>query len=207
MEAVICGGKFRPPVPVRRMVVALSASLIVHALVLWMPRGAGEARRETAQSLLQLRLEPQSAQAPVPPQAIAQAAAAGTAPEVPQSGGVSRALMPDGAMPPLPARMGRDRSGGSAPRFFLARELDHYPVPLTPLSVGGQGHGHIAAVRIWVSIDDRGRVIDAVAENPRSDDESFARAREILLSTPFAPARKEGRAVRSRLLVSLTYGP
>ena len=207
MGTVIYGGKFGPPVPVRRMVVALSASLIVHALVLWMPRGAGEARREPAQSWLQLRLEPDSVQAPVPPQAIAQAAAVGTAPEVPQSGGASRAQLPDGVMPPVPAQTGGDTSGGPAPRFFLARELDHYPVPLTPLSAGGQGHGHIAVVRIWVSIDDRGRVIDAVADDPRSDDESFARAREILLATPFAPARKEGRAVRSRLLFSLTYEP
>ena len=43
-------------------------------------------------------------------------------------------------------------------RFYLARELDHFPRPLVPLipdiAVAG-------SVRLWVSIDRNGKVLDA----------------------------------------------
>ncbi|MCW5603974.1 MAG: hypothetical protein KIT18_05455, partial [Burkholderiales bacterium] len=88
-------------------------------------------------------------------------------------------------------------AAGTDSRFYPARELDQYPEPLelpdprqTP---------PVAHVRVWVGIDQQGRVVDVVAADPGYP---VADIRERLLAIRFVPGRKDGRPVKSRLLVA-----
>ena len=100
----------------------------------------------------------------------------------------------------------RAAAHGSESRFYLARELDRYPVPLMPVVPGRQRDGIAGSVRLWVSIDHVGRVVDvAVADgDPAGIHEQSAR--DLMLATRFDPARKDGRSVKSRLLLMLEFG-
>ncbi len=92
-------------------------------------------------------------------------------------------------------------------RFYLARELDQYPSPLTALDPGAGTHGSATgSVRLWVSIDQAGQVVDAAvidADPPGVREQS---ARELVLATRFLPARRDGRPVKSRVLLVLRHG-
>ena len=92
-------------------------------------------------------------------------------------------------------------------RFYLARELDQYPSPLTALVPGAGTHGSATgSVRLWVSIDQAGQVVDAAvidADPPGVREQS---ARELVLATRFLPAHRDGRPVKSRVLLVLRHG-
>ena len=63
--------------------------------------------------------------------------------------------------------------------------------------------GAPSVLHLWVRIDEAGRVVDvhpATAAVPAHRVESL---RVSLLATKFQPARKDGRPVRSRLLLSI----
>lgn len=173
--------------PARRMWLALGLSLSVHFLIFGDWGGSGAAR--TAQTVLapvQARLEL------VPMATDAPAAAAQTA-------APSRHASP----PVAPAKaLSADAAGGGPDlRFYLARELDRYPAPLSALSLDS-GRGS-AGVRLWVSIDQTGQVVEAalIDADPRGEFERMARER--VLATRFVPALRDGRPVKSRLLLVL----
>ncbi len=84
-------------------------------------------------------------------------------------------------------------------RFYLARELDQYPLPLSTLNLGNA----VGGVRLRVSIDETGRVVDAAVIDTDPSGELERLARERVLATPFAPAWRDGRPVKSRVLLVL----
>lgn len=184
-------------VAVRRMLIALGASLFLHFLMVggW---GASGAARTVAIVLvpLQARLEPMPAI--LPPPAEVDTPAVITAPP---PGILSRRASPASASA---AAVAQSPASGTDPRFYLARELDRYPSPLSALSLDhGRGTG---SVRLWVSIDQAGRVIDAAVIDADPPSEFERLARERVLATRFVPAWRDGRPVKSRILLVLQQG-
>jgi hypothetical protein len=92
------------------------------------------------------------------------------------------------------------------PTVYAARDLDSYPRPVVPLDTGrleALGGGKPVVVRIEVTIDERGIVneVAIVGSGPAAWVEKELSA--MLAATSFMPARKDGRAVKSRVLLSI----
>ncbi|MBI3043323.1 MAG: hypothetical protein HYY78_10935 [Betaproteobacteria bacterium] len=103
------------------------------------------------------------------------------------------------ALPPVPDQT-----------VFSARDLDVYPAPVAPFDVdrvAARVDGDAAGeVRLEVLIDEHGRVKEIAFAEPRTLDASAARLRDIIAATRFVPARKDGRAVKSRIVLSVNLG-
>lgn len=195
--------------PVQRLLIALGASLLAHFLIAggW-TGGAGPHYPAVAVPPLQARLAPgpESANAPaldLPASATSAVLPVATPPLPPP---------PPRLRPARPATVVVTKPAGAAPRvtdmrFYLARELDQYPSPLTALDPGAGTQGSATgSVRLWVSIDQAGQVVDAAvidADPPGVREQS---ARELVLATRFLPAHRGGRPVKSRVLLVLRYG-
>lgn len=95
--------------------------------------------------------------------------------------------------------------------YYSARELDVYPAPRAPLRfehperaarerVGG-------SVRIMLLLDEAGTVdgVSVVTAEPPGYFEDKVRA--VFAAARFFPARKDGRAVKSRVLINVSYDP
>lgn len=192
--------------PVQRLLIALGASLLAHFLIAggW-TGGAGPHHPAVAVPPLQARLAPgpESANAPaleLPASAASAVLPVATPPATPR------------LRPARPATVVVTKPASAAPRapdmrFYLARELDQYPSPLTALDPGAGTHGSATgSVRLWVNIDQAGQVVDAAvidADPPGVREQS---ARELVLATRFLPARRDGRPVKSRVLLVLRHG-
>jgi TonB family protein len=195
----------RPAVPVRRLLLALGVSSLVHFLVAGGWTGAPGARLPVVTSLSPLQAWLNAMPDPVN--------APGSAPSMP----AGQDELPVIAAPvtPAPPRIARAAAAlaqtrvansGPDPRFYLARELDQYPAPLTGLDLGEARGNAAGSVRLWVSIDHAGRVVDAVvidAEPPGALEQA---ARERVLATRFLPGRRDGHPVKSRVLLDLRRG-
>lgn len=91
--------------------------------------------------------------------------------------------------------------------YYLAGELDVYPVPVSPISIAAfdsaRAPGPPGRVRLWVSIDETGwpATVEVQDANPAGllDEAAIA----ALRMQRFSPARKDGRPVRSRVLIEL----
>lgn len=183
-------------VPRRRMLIALALSLFAHFLLVGGWSASGKGSPTTMVVPLQAWLEP--APAVLPPSAVADIPLVSDAPRPAVS---SRRTSPAGtaaaAVQQSPA--GTAASGPDL-RFYPARELDQYPSPLSALRLDD------GSVRLWVSIDQTGRVVDAavIDAEPPGEFEMLARAR--VLATRFVPAQRDGRPVKSRVLLVLGRG-
>jgi outer membrane biosynthesis protein TonB len=189
--------------PLRRMLIALGLSLLVHFLMVggW---GASGAARTTAVAVpLQARLEPMSAA--LPPLAAVDTPSATTAPQPEVS--VRRAAPAMTAVAVAEQSPAGAAASGPDLRFYLARELDQYPSPLAALTLSdlSRDNGRGSA-RLWVSIDQTGRVVEAALIDADPPGELERQARERVLATPFVPARRDGRPVKSRILLVLGQG-
>jgi len=184
-------------VPLRRALIALSASLLAHFLIAggWGDSGAARTMA-TALAPLQARLELIPAVLPsaenpegsllsttVQPTELSRRAAPAVATAVEQPSASAAAAGPD-------------------LRFYLARELDRYPSPLSTLSLGND-HGTAGSVRLQVGIDETGRVVDAAVIDTDPSGALERLTRERVLAMPFAPAWRDGRPVKSRVLLVL----
>lgn len=90
------------------------------------------------------------------------------------------------------------------PNFYAARDLDIYPTPLTALRIDGSPGAGGGEVRLEVLIDELGIVREvnlAGVIRPGGVEEAL---RALLAATRFLPGVKDGRAVRSRILLSFT---
>jgi protein TonB len=92
------------------------------------------------------------------------------------------------------------------PTVYAARDLDSYPRLAAPLDTGRiepLKSGAPAVVRLEVTIDERGIVNDVaiVGPGPAADVEKETVA--MLTAARFVPARKDGRAVKSRVVLSI----
>lgn len=92
------------------------------------------------------------------------------------------------------------------PIYYPARDLDDYPRPLAPLRIGQLVRAGAGEVRLELLIDERGVVRDVVFAGPAESRGAEEELRATLVATSFMPARKDGRPVRSRILLSLNFG-
>lgn len=191
----------------RRLLVAVGVSVLVHVLVAsrWHPSG-GMRQDAAVTPQLQARLE-----APAEPLVVP----AAERPDIPLESAPAKPLarVPapvERAAPSAPAAAGGRFTADAGvavpdPRFYPARELDRYPVPLAPLDLRTATAGP-GSVRFWLNIDLAGNVVDAVVVDADRSVALTSMAREYLLATRFVPAVKDGRPVKSRVLLELRYG-
>jgi hypothetical protein len=93
------------------------------------------------------------------------------------------------------------------PRFYVARELDSYPRPLLPLRFGRSAGSSAEDVLLEILVDERGVVRDVIFAAPGERSRAGEDLRAMLAATPFLPARKDGRVVRSRLVLRVRLDP
>jgi protein TonB len=149
-----------------------------------------------------VQLAPVPALVPVVPEAPDPGARRTRSPTQPSLGGVGsllseeRASGPEApALPPAPD-----------PHYYPARDLDSYPRPLTPLRLDRPTGELSGEVRLEVLIDEYGVVREVVLVQPARSHGSEEELRATLAATSFVPARKDGRPVRSRILLGLNPG-
>jgi len=97
------------------------------------------------------------------------------------------------------------------PVHYAARELDVYPQPLIriepvypPAALAGEMGG---SVTLLILIDESGRVTDVSVVDASPQDVFEESARRAVAAGAYSPAQKDGRAVRSRILVRFDYDP
>ena len=83
------------------------------------------------------------------------------------------------------------------PTVYTAGELDSLPVPVAPLELASA-----AAVRLELTIDEHGAVHSISIAGPRAG-AAEKELRAALAATLFVPARKDGRAVKSRIVLGV----
>jgi len=99
----------------------------------------------------------------------------------------------------------------SDPTWYTADQLDVYPRALSsirpayPERAAAQGIG--GAVTVLVMVDERGSVEEASAQQAAPEGYFEAAAVAALRTIRFEPARKDGRSVRSRILVRVSFDP
>lgn len=94
--------------------------------------------------------------------------------------------------------------------YYAARQLDRYPELTAALELrfpsGVAASEHSGYVLLLVLIDAEGRVNDATVLEAAPAGVFDDEAKRALLNARFKPALKDGRAVRSRLVVHVSYG-
>ena len=89
------------------------------------------------------------------------------------------------------------------PTVYTARDLDSLPVPVSPLEISRLSLASTAAaVRLELLIDEHGTVSEITIAGGVPEPE----LRAAIAATAFIPARKDGRAVRSRVVLSVALG-
>jgi periplasmic protein TonB len=108
---------------------------------------------------------------------------------------------PTPASPKLPAAVDTT--------WYAAHDIDVYPRPGTPLRIAPpEGAGEtVVRLTLWLRIDEQGEVVEVNAGEPGIPAGWVDAARASLAAIRFAPARKDERAVRSRLLLSVSFSP
>ena len=197
----------------RRLVAALFASAVMHALVTSTVK-PGSARgdltgfsRVPAVPRIAVRLVPPEVEHPADPVAPAREAMRVEEP-------VQKERKTARAATAAASTENEAASAGPAeipdPTYYAARELDLYPALVSALDIRGL-RGTTSAdakgyVLLLVHIDAGGVVNDVSiveAQPPGRFDEE---ARHALRSARFRPAIRHGRAVKSRVLIHVDYG-
>ena len=206
------------PAPVTRLGAALAASALAHWVLLTSllpdaPWRTGAIR--TGPALITVRIA--SLPAPVPPEPVSPDPEPHRAPE-------SAATAPESVVRLQSAQeRGPARSSASArqtssegidpdpifrgpdPIYYAARDLDSYPRPLTPLRIDQPPGSSADEVRLELLIDEYGVVRDvtfSVSNDPGGVHEAL---RGALMATVFIPAIKDGRAVKSRIVLGVGF--
>jgi len=196
------------PAPVARFGAALAASAAAHWLLLAAPvtHLPWQGRAPIPDNApMTVRLAPAlvpTQQLPVSPQPEElRTPLLATAP----AGGGERSLRAHS--PSAAAQPGADapaRSPAPDPHYYPARDLDDYPRPLAPLRIGQLARAGTGEVRLELLIDERGVVRGIVFAGPADLRGAEEELRTTLAATSFIPARKDGRPVRSRILLSVS---
>ena len=97
------------------------------------------------------------------------------------------------------------------PVHYPARDLDIYPHALNPIRPVYQQAAREAqvagSVTLLVLIDEAGRVLGTSVADAAPGGVFEQAAQQAVASSAFYPAQKDGRAVRSRILVKLEFDP
>ncbi len=93
--------------------------------------------------------------------------------------------------------------------WYAAHELDSYPQALAPIKLdysglGGSGNAR-ARLLLWLRIDEHGQVVEVSAGEAAVPGRWVEAARATLTTVRFTPARKDERAVKSRVLLSINF--
>jgi hypothetical protein len=89
--------------------------------------------------------------------------------------------------------------------WYTAQDIDVYPRSGAPLLLEMPAGTAVARVLLWLRIDEHGAVVEVTAGEPGIPDAWVDAARAGFAAMRFAPARKDERAVRSRLLLSVSF--
>jgi len=91
------------------------------------------------------------------------------------------------------------------PSYYTARDLDRYPRPLAPIRINRAAGDGAGEVRLEILIDERGVVQDMTFAGPAAPARVEEELRATLAAIRFLPAEKDGRAVRSRIVLSVSF--
>jgi hypothetical protein len=91
------------------------------------------------------------------------------------------------------------------PTWYGPQDLDVYPRALTPLRLDAFGESRDTRLLLWLRIDERGALMEVTAAEPDLPPDLVQAVRQRLAGARFAPARKDERAVKSRVQVSIGY--
>ena len=195
-----------------RLACALAISLGLHAAVLGVPGARSDPPSRPRMAPLQATLEPAQAQraSPVARKAAPKEQSTPVAwPETAREGVLDAPHFPAAEVPGALAPAGMPLLHD--PVHYEARDLDTYPQlrdPLKPVyPAPARTSGIAGAVTLMVLIDETGRVTDASVVDARPEGYFDDSARNAIAQASFLPASKGGRAVRSRILVSISYDP
>jgi hypothetical protein len=93
--------------------------------------------------------------------------------------------------------------------WYGAHELDSYPRALAPFRFDhptGAGLEHTGArLLVWLRIDEHGQVVEVAAGEAGVPERLVEATRASVAAVKFVPARKDERAVKSRLLVRIDF--
>ena len=197
---------YRRPVPSRRVALAILLSLLAHAGLIHI-KGAGGGRPrapldERAALAVSLEVERLSA-APVASGEVLEPTAVGTK-SAPSPRPRAIPVEPHAAAVAaerVPAPQERS-AGASDPTYYGAREIDVYPALAGPLALLLSAP---ARVQLFLAINAMGAVEEVSvvsADTPAIVEDEVLRA---FRAATFTPALRNGRAVRSRLLVEVSF--
>jgi len=93
------------------------------------------------------------------------------------------------------------------PTYYSARDLDTYPRPAAPLELDRIAADAGTSIRLTLLIDEGGSVNEIKLVEPAAPGPLQEAVRGALAATRFIPGRKDGRAVKSRVLLDVTVGP
>ena len=124
---------------------------------------------------------------------------AGSAERVPGGHSPSSAARPGTETPALPP--------APDPHYYPAWDLDNYPRPLAPLRLDRPAGERAGEARLELLIDEHGVVQDVIVVGPAIAGRAEEKLLATLAATLFLPAFKDGRAVRSRIVLSVGFDP
>jgi protein TonB len=201
----------------RRLAAAVVASALIHLWFAGTMSGGGASRNSVlphapSMTVSLARTDPAAAtHAVLPDLPVSETAAVRAVAPVRQK---ARAASPATADPPA-LNAEPPAAGGTIPEapdstYYAARQLDVYPALTAPLDLQYARRALAAGVEgralLLLHIDETGAVDDiAVVESQPAgyfeDD-----ARRAFVGARFTPAQRNGRAVKSRVLVEVNYG-
>ncbi len=204
-----------------RLLVACGLSLALHLMLLFGVPVNPTGGIPNVSSMITARLEPAidatpaETAAPLPEQPVpVEPAVVKPANEDPLAAPEPKkaASQPEPVPPPAP------RSSPNAgielplirdPTYYTAKELDAYPQPLTPIrllypetAVAERLDGRL---RILLLIDEFGVVNEASVIEAQPPGYFEEAARSVFMPTRFSPGMRQGRAVKSRVVVQVRY--
>jgi protein TonB len=209
-------------VPSSRLAAAVAVSALAHLLIVQSvaPGSSGRATRAPGPSVPSLDARLVFTE-PDPPVAEALPEVVPDAPRLAEAARPERARLP----PPRVSAASREVSADSAgePRqagaegsahlpdatYYGARQLDVYPMLATPMAreeFAGVASGARGRVLLLVLIDAAGGVDDVSVVDGGDAGGLEHAARRAFLGARFTPAQRNGRAVKSRIVIEVSYG-
>ncbi len=221
------------PTPLSRPVAAFALSAAFHVLLI---HGLALPARTGSQALvtvMQVRLEPASAprvRSPISAPSAATGSGADFGAQPPAR--ILPVMMRPGLSPPTAQPQPISESPGSAaedghltpshavetpsvlladPVHYAARDLDIFPRTKSPIAPAfpnaAIAAGNSGFVTLHVLIDEAGRVVRADVVDAAPDGMFEEAAQRAITEAAFYPAQKDGRIVRSRVLVRIEFDP